>query len=88
MRIEIKLLLLITAMWTGCKADKTEQTQAQRLIETLKSVQAKGTLFGHQDDLAYGMKWSYIEGESDVKGSQEIILPCLDGNLAVWNVAI
>jgi hypothetical protein len=67
MRIEIKLLLLITAMWAGCKADKTEQTQAQRLIETLKSVQAKGTLFGHQDDLAYGMKWSYIEGESDVK---------------------
>jgi len=30
-------------------------------------IKGKGILFGHQDDLAYGIDWSYIEGESDVK---------------------
>ena len=67
MRREIKLFILITVIWTGCKPEKPEQSPAQRLIETLKSVQPKGTLFGHQDDLAYGMNWSYVDGESDVK---------------------
>ena len=37
------------------------------LIESLNNVKGKGILFGHQDDLAYGMNWSYIKGESDVK---------------------
>ncbi len=37
------------------------------IAEQLKSVKGKGILFGHQDDLAYGKNWSYVDGESDVK---------------------
>lgn len=37
------------------------------IIEQLKAIKGEGILFGHQDDLAYGMQWSYEEGGSDVK---------------------
>ncbi|MGI9531374.1 glycoside hydrolase family 26 protein [Lutimonas sp.] len=37
------------------------------IYEKLTSVKGKGILFGHQDDLAYGVGWEYIRGESDVK---------------------
>ena len=37
------------------------------IIESLNNAKGNGILFGHQDDLAYGMQWSYVDGESDVK---------------------
>jgi beta-mannanase len=37
------------------------------MLELLKEIKGKGILFGHQDDLAYGIGWAYQEGESDVK---------------------
>lgn len=37
------------------------------IIKQLNSTKGKGILFGHQDDLAYGIGWSYENGGSDVK---------------------
>lgn len=51
----------------GCKQREEMPTTGQDLFNTLKRVQPKGVLFGHQDDLAYGMHWRYKDGESDVK---------------------
>jgi hypothetical protein len=44
--------------------------QFRALFQTKKLLQeitGKGILFGHQDDLAYGIGWNSISGESDVK---------------------
>jgi Glycosyl hydrolase family 26 len=43
----------------------TKETKA--LYLNLQQVLGKGVLFGHQDDLAYGIGWSYVAGNSDVK---------------------
>jgi mannan endo-1,4-beta-mannosidase len=37
------------------------------LFNNLKKLAAKGFMFGHQDDLAYGVNWKYVPGNSDVK---------------------
>lgn len=61
-------LLYITAIFlNGCTLQNKEMSVAQQLIDELNSVKGDGILFGHQDDLAYGKNWSYVEGESDVK---------------------
>lgn len=36
------------------------------LYHNLKKNLDKGFMFGHQDDLAYGVGWKYIDGKSDV----------------------
>jgi mannan endo-1,4-beta-mannosidase len=43
----------------------TEQTVA--LYEFLRDFSGNGTMFGHQDDLAYGIGWWAEDGRSDVK---------------------
>lgn len=48
-------------------SNKETTSAAQRLNEQLKAFQQQGILFGHQDDLAYGLGWFGIPGESDVK---------------------
>jgi len=42
--------------------DKTKE-----LYQNLGILRQKGFLFGHQDDLAYGVGWKYEAGRSDVK---------------------
>lgn len=37
------------------------------LYNNLKRILKKGILFGHQDDLAYGVGWKYEKGRSDIK---------------------
>ena len=37
------------------------------LYKNLLKLQHEGMMFGHQDDLAYGIGWVYEEGRSDVK---------------------
>lgn len=62
--------------WTNCaqnnntnlslfdkKATKNTNILYQNLVKTTQ----KGILFGHQDDLAYGVNWKYKEGNSDIK---------------------
>jgi hypothetical protein len=48
-------------------ADKSATKETVNLYNNLKKLAAKGFMFGHQDDLAYGVEWKYKEGRSDVK---------------------
>jgi mannan endo-1,4-beta-mannosidase len=48
-------------------ADKNATAQTIALYKNLKKLAAKGYMFGHQDDLAYGVNWRYENGRSDVK---------------------
>ena len=47
--------------------DKNATQQVINLYHNLKKLEQKGIMFGHQDDLAYGVGWKYIPGKSDVK---------------------
>nr|WP_198999990.1 glycosyl hydrolase [Flavobacterium sp. ASV13] len=48
-------------------ADKKATPETVSLYKKLNQLTQKGYLFGHQDDLAYGVKWKYEKGRSDVK---------------------
>lgn len=48
-------------------SDKNATPENENLYQNLILLQEKGFLFGHQDDLAYGVKWRYEEGRSDIK---------------------
>lgn len=47
--------------------DKKATLQTVKLYQNLKRMENKGIMFGHQDDLAYGVGWKYVTGKSDVK---------------------
>lgn len=47
--------------------DKQATRETVALYKNLKKLLDKGIMFGHQDDLAYGMYWRYQQGRSDVK---------------------
>jgi mannan endo-1,4-beta-mannosidase len=47
--------------------DKNATRQTINLYHNLKKIVNKGIMFGHQDDLAYGVNWKYVPGKSDVK---------------------
>jgi len=78
LKISPKLfLLLITA---GCSAepetekkpsglpiDENISTETRALFLNLKNISKEGILFGHQDDLAYGVHWKEENDRSDVK---------------------
>ncbi len=48
-------------------ADKKATRETKALYQNLKVLSGKGFMFGHQDDLAYGVNWKYENGRSDVK---------------------
>jgi hypothetical protein len=48
-------------------ADKKATQETINLLANLKTLLSKGIMFGHQDDLAYGVDWKYVPGKSDVK---------------------
>jgi len=48
-------------------SDKKATTETKILYKNLTHLVNKGILFGHQDDLAYGVTWKYENGRSDVK---------------------
>lgn len=48
-------------------SNKHATKEAVNLYRNLKALAAKGFMFGHQDDLAYGVEWRYKEGESDIR---------------------
>ncbi|MDQ1167074.1 glycoside hydrolase family 26 protein [Flavobacterium sp. SORGH_AS_0622] len=72
-------LLTVTVLTSSCIAqksidntnlslsDKKATTETKTLYKNLNTLSQKGFLFGHQDDLAYGVKWKYEDGRSDVK---------------------
>jgi mannan endo-1,4-beta-mannosidase len=48
-------------------SDKLATKETVNLYKNLKKLLNKGVMFGHQDDLAYGVNWRYVDGRSDVK---------------------
>ncbi|WP_343618173.1 glycosyl hydrolase [Flavobacterium sp.] len=71
--------LITTFLGTSCSAqsiksntnlslsDKKATLETVSLYKKLKRITQKGFLFGHQDDLAYGVNWKYENGRSDIK---------------------
>lgn len=47
--------------------DKKATKETINLYRNLKKLLKKGLMFGHQDDLAYGVGWKYMPEKSDVK---------------------
>lgn len=47
--------------------DKNATKETTNLYNNLKRLLQKGIMFGHQDDLAYGVNWEYEPGRSDIK---------------------
>ncbi len=56
-----------SARKTDAPSDKRATAQTVSLYKNLKTLLSKGIMFGHQDDLAYGVGWRYVAGKSDVK---------------------
>ena len=48
-------------------SDKLATKETVNLYKNLKKLLNKGVMFGHQDDLAYGVNWKYVAGKSDVQ---------------------
>jgi mannan endo-1,4-beta-mannosidase len=48
-------------------ADSRATRETKNLYANLKKLVKKGIIFGHQDDLAYGVGWRYVDGKSDIK---------------------
>lgn len=70
--ISIVLLVLTANLATAygqsnMPSDKKATKQTVNLYRNLKKLLNKGIMFGHQDDLAYGVDWKYVAGKSDVK---------------------
>jgi hypothetical protein len=72
----IIFFVLVTILISGCSsgqskksgtADPLATAETKQLLAGLKAATEKGIMFGHQDDLAYGIGWVYPDGESDVK---------------------
>ena len=68
----LKLVLLLVAVRSAVIAqelpcDKMASAETINLYNNLKKNTAKGFMFGHQDDLAYGVHWKDVDGNSDIK---------------------
>lgn len=48
-------------------SDKSATKETANLYHHLQQLLNKGVMFGHQDDLAYGVGWKYVDKKSDVK---------------------
>lgn len=68
-RMRIAIILGLAILVSCNQKTKTTKSLEYKnpIIAELESIKGQGILFGHQDDLAYGMNWSYMDGESDVK---------------------
>lgn len=79
MRKTIAVLFATFLVGTGCSSkaqiidkssvlsDKNATAETKILYKNLVQLTQRGILFGHQDDLAYGVNWKYEAGRSDIK---------------------
>jgi mannan endo-1,4-beta-mannosidase len=79
MKRTIAVLIASIVVGTGCSSkaqttdsksplsDQKATPETKVLYNNLQKLTNKGILFGHQDDLAYGVNWKYEAGRSDVK---------------------
>jgi mannan endo-1,4-beta-mannosidase len=84
--IFICIICLQSCGWNNKK--KPENSTVQQVKNLLTEVSGNNILFGHQDDLAYGIEWKYIPGESDVKrvtGSYPVVFGWDIGNIGDEN---
>jgi hypothetical protein len=65
--VAANFLLFIQVSAQNLLADKKATKETIALYNSLKKLLNKGFMFGHQDDLAYGVGWKYEEGRSDIK---------------------
>lgn len=66
----IVFIILILSSLVSCSSGKKihdESVPTVKLREFLTDLSGRSILFGHQDDLAYGIGWNSLPGESDVK---------------------
>lgn len=66
----ISLLIMLSACSSDSvngPADPQSTPEAKQLFARLMSLQDKGIMYGHQDDLMYGYNWWYEKDRSDVK---------------------
>jgi mannan endo-1,4-beta-mannosidase len=47
--------------------DKAATRETQTLFRNMHKLAETKVIFGHQDDLAYGLGWAYQKGRSDIK---------------------
>ena len=65
--IACQLLFFAVATAQTLPIDKKATPETRNLYLNLQRLAQKGIMFGHQDDLAYGIGWKYQPGRSDVK---------------------
>ncbi|MCO6176042.1 glycoside hydrolase family 26 protein [Flavobacterium sp. NRK F10] len=58
---------LLASCHSILNSDQQATTETQNVYRNLIQLKQKGFMFGHQDDLAYGVNWKYENGRSDVK---------------------
>ncbi len=58
-------VLSVQSQYRLSDTQATKETAA--LYRNLSEAQQKGYFVGHQDDLAYGVYWQYVQGRSDVR---------------------
>lgn len=65
----IAIALCLLSWWSKAQqlTDARATATTQILYKNLYQLSQKNTLFGHQDDLAYGVNWKYVKGNSDIK---------------------
>lgn len=61
------LLCTVQANAQQFPSDKGATNETVNLYNSLKKIANAGFMFGHQDDLAYGVGWKYEEARSDIK---------------------
>lgn len=75
-KFKIYYFLLFIPLITSCSilknnnshiTDKKATRKTRILYDNLFKVLDKGIMFGHQDDLAYGVEWKYEKDRSDIK---------------------
>lgn len=65
--IAIMVTFSCRAVAQDLPVDKKATRETVNLYRNLKKLLNKGIMFGHQDDLAYGVNWKYEAGRSDIK---------------------
>ena len=59
--------IVLSAITNAQIVDSMATKETQNLYKNLQASLQKGILFGHQDDMAYGVNWKYQDGRSDIK---------------------
>jgi len=68
--LRVLIFLYLPCLGVSCQKKMEPASEARPpnpILEGLIAVKGEGILFGHQDDLAYGVDWHFVNGQSDVK---------------------